>query len=57
MKQIWKFFIGLVVAIIVISLAMTVGAAILLGVSIYFGVKYYQKYKADKSSVTPIFKQ
>lgn len=57
MKQIWKFFIGLVVAIIVISLAMTVGAVILLGVSIYFGVKYYQKYKADKSSVTPIFKQ
>lgn len=57
MKQIWKFIIGFVAIILVLSLAMTVGAVVLLVVSIYFGVKYYQSYRADKGSVTPIFKQ
>lgn len=57
MKKIWGLIVGFIVIIAVLSVALALGLFVLLGVSVYFGIKYYQNYKKDKGSVSPMFKQ
>lgn len=57
MKKIWGLIVGFIALIIILSMALTLGLFVLLAVSVYFGIKYYQAYRKDKGSVSPVYKQ
>lgn len=57
MKKIWGLIVGFVILILVLSMALAFGLFVLFVISIYFGIKYYQNYRKDKDSVSPIYKQ